>query len=56
MFISLIGINWTLPLDAKEAVESWRLKEVDNSIKKTWEMTPPMYFLVYLEGKECQMF
>ncbi|KAG5568669.1 hypothetical protein H5410_064326 [Solanum commersonii] len=56
MFISLIGINWTLPEDVKEAVESWRLNEVDNSIKKTWQMTPRCIFWCILEGKECQIW
>ncbi|XP_060179783.1 dolichol-phosphate mannose synthase subunit 2-like isoform X1 [Lycium barbarum] len=56
MFISISGINWSIPQNVKEAVESWNLKEVDSSIKKTWQMIPACIFLSIWKERNHRCF
>ena len=43
-FYSMLGLQWVMPYNMKDAYASWILWKVDKSIRKIWRMIPAAIF------------
>ncbi|XP_060187660.1 uncharacterized protein LOC132616913 isoform X2 [Lycium barbarum] len=43
-FYSMLGLQWAMPFNIKDAYASWILWRVDKSIKRIWRMIPAVIF------------
>ncbi|XP_070025308.1 uncharacterized protein [Nicotiana sylvestris] len=46
MFLSIFGLHWTMPFNAREAYVSWSSREVDRT--KVWNMLDIIFYVIFV--------